>query len=351
MSNYKALDDRQILNRAVLQELFPWVGSQTLDVLLSSISQDLTPPFKIDATSTPSLVVNIGPSVVANSISGRNKSASFLGTAIPIFSSGTVTFPASSGGNITTSTAGSFPLTLPSGDYVQILLGIDESNDISVVIGTPNAVLADALVPAPQSQTQPFGYVTLQNIGGVIQNIVQSAITMFYGSGSGSGSGGGTAQEVLLTMGTTSQVVTFLSPQSSSSYVILGGIYNSADTNPEFFPLTVTNKTTTTATFEWNQPIPDSNYYLDYAISPGLSEQSGESIVGSGQTSITITFPVALLSTNYVVVAELTNYTDISPQFQPVTITAKTISTFTVSWNAPTGSSNYRLAWQLAAYQ
>jgi len=348
---YKPIDSRQSEYRGILQELFPWVSGNTLDVLLSSIDQDLTPPFKIDATSSPSLVVNIGPSLVANSVSGRNKSASFLGTVVPVFTGGTVTFPASSGGNIVTSTGGSIPLTLPSGDYVQILLAIDESNDIAVVIGTPNAVLADALVPAPQSQTQPFGYVTLHNMGGTIQNVVQSAITMFYGSGSGSGSGGGTAQEVPLTMGTTSQVVTFLSPQSSSSYVILGGIYNSTDPNPEFFPLTVTNKTTTTATFEWNQLIPDGNYYLDYAISPGLSEQSGESIVGSGQTSITITFPLALLSTNYVVIAELTNYTDISPQFQPVTITAKTISTFTVNWNVPTGSSNYRLAWQLAAYQ
>ena len=347
----KNLDDRQILNRAILQEIFPWVGSQTLDVLMSSISQDLTPPFKIDATSTPSLVVNIGPSIVANSVSGRNKSASFLGTALPIFAGGTVTFPSGSGGNITTSTSGSFPLTLPSGDYVQVLLAIDESNDLSVVIGTPNAVEADAIVPSPQASTQPFGYVTLQNIGGVIQNVTQENIYYFSGSGGGgSGGSGGVAQEVALTIGTTSQTVTFPTAQSSSNYIILGNIYNPTDPNPEFFPVTISNKTDTTATFEWNQPLDTSNYLLDYAISPGLAEQAGEAILSMGVTSVTITMPLPLSSTNYVVVAEMANYVDANPQFQPLTCTQKTDSTFTISFNAPTETANYRISWQLAAY-
>lgn len=347
----KNLDTRQSLNRGILQELFPWVGSQTLDILMSSISQDLTPPFKMDATSTPSLVVNIGPSTVINSISGRNKAASFLGTALPNFPGGTVTFPSASGGNITTSTSGSFALTLPSGDYVKVLLAIDESNDLSIVIGTPNAVEADATVPAPQASTQPFGYVVLQNIGGTIQNVTQENIFYFAGSGGGGGGGGGgIAQEVPLTIDTTSQMVTFPTPQSSSNYIIVGSIYNPTDPTPEFFPVTVSNKTTSTATFQWNQPLDTANYFLDYTISPGLSEQAGEATVSMGATSVTVSMPLPLGSTNYVVVAEMANYTDPTPQFQPLTCTEKTDSTFTITFNAPTDTENYRISWQLAAY-
>lgn len=347
---FPSIDTRQLVNRAILQELFPWAGSKTLDVLLSSISQDLTPPFKIDANSPASLVVNIGPSSVLNSISGRNKSASFLGSAIPIFSSGTVTFPSSSGGNIVASPGGSTPLTLPSGDYVQVLLAIDESNNLNIVVGTPNAVLANALVPSPNASTQPFGYVTVFNNSGTIQNVTQSNCYQFYGSGSGSGSGGGQAQEVELTVGTTSQVVTFPVPQGSTSYIINGSIYNPTDPNPEYFPITITNKTTTTATFSWNQPLDTGDYFLDWSISPGLAEQAGEAPVSMGATSVTVTMPLSIGSTNYIVNAEMADYTDAFPQFQPVVITQKTASTFTVSWNAPTETNNVVIAWQLAAY-
>ena len=344
-------DDRQILNRAVLQQLFPWIGSQGLDILMSSISQDLTPPFKMDATSTPSLTINIGPSTVTNTVSGRNKAASFLGTALPNFAGGTVTFPSASGGNITTSTGGSIPLTLPVGDYVQVLLAIDESNDLNVAVGTPNAVLASATVPPPQASTQPFGYVTVQNIGGVIQNITQENIYYFAGSGSGSSGGsGGVAQEVALTAGTTSQTVTFPTPQSSNNYSIVGSIYNPTDPNPEFFPIIVSNKTNATATFEWNQPLDTNDYFLDYSINPGLSTQAGEMIVPMGATSVVITMPLPIGTTSYIVNAEMTDYSDSYPQFQPVTITQKTGSTFTVSWNTPTETANVAIVWQLAAY-
>jgi len=350
--DYRPLDDRQVVNRAILQELFPWVGSQTLDVLMASINSDLTPPFQIDATSTPSLTIDIGPSVVPNSVSGRNKSTSFLGTALPIFSGGTVTFPSTSGGNITTSTGGSFPLTLPSGDYVQVLLAIDESNDLNVTVGTPNAVLANALVPQPHAATQPFGYVTLQNIGGVIQNITQQNIYQFEGSGGGGGSGGGVAQEVALTIGTTSVTVTFPTPQSSANYVILGQLVNTIDPDPEFQPITITNKTTTGCTLTWNMPLDSSNYSLDYMIGPGVSgEMVGESLLNMGDTSATVTFPIAFSSSLYVVLAELVNTVDSLPMFQPISITAKTNGTFTATWNMPLETSNYRLAWSVAAYQ
>lgn len=188
----KLIDFRQITFRGILQQIFPWIAGQNGQTVVSSIDFELTPPFALTATSMPSLTVDIGSSVVANTINGRNKSTSFLGSEVPVFNSGTVTFPSTSGGNITTSTGGSTSLTLPSGDYVQILLAIDLSNHINVTIGNPNAVLANAAVPPSAANTQPFGYVTLQNISGTIQNVVQDAIYQFYGTTPGSTTGNST---------------------------------------------------------------------------------------------------------------------------------------------------------------
>ncbi len=188
----RLIDFRQITFRGILQQIFPWIAGQNGQTIVSSVDFELTPPFKLDAQNPASLTISVGPSVVVNTVNNRNKSTSFLGTEVPVFTSGTVTAPSSSGGNITTSTGGSFPLTLPSGDYVQILLAIDLSNHINVTIGVPNAVLASAAVPPAAANTAPFGYFTLHNIGGTIQNIAQSAIYQFYGSTPESASGSST---------------------------------------------------------------------------------------------------------------------------------------------------------------
>jgi len=346
----KNLDVRQSEFRGILQQLFPYVAEQTLDILLQSINSDLTPPLKVDASNPASLVVNVGPTIVSNPESNRQRSVSFVNNIIPFLTSGTVTFPAASGGTISTSTGQTYVLTLPSGDYAQALLALDTSNNIVVKMGAPSATLAGAIVPSPTANTLPFAYVTINNNAGTISNISQNAIFQFASGGGGSGGGGGVAQEVPLTIGTTSETVTFPTAQSSSNYIILGNIYNPTDPNPEFFPVTISNKTDTTATFEWNQPLDTSNYLLDYAISPGLAEQAGEAILSMGVTSVTITMPLPLSSTNYVVVAEMANYVDANPQFQPLTCTQKTDSTFTISFNAPTETANYRISWQLAAY-
>ena len=66
------LDARQIEYRGILQQLFPYVAGETLDILLASINADLTVPLRVDATSTPSLVVDIGPAIVSNPESNRN---------------------------------------------------------------------------------------------------------------------------------------------------------------------------------------------------------------------------------------------------------------------------------------
>lgn len=80
---------------------------------------------------------------------------------------------------------------------------------------------------------------------------------------------------------------------------------------------------------------------IDEFYSAGQGGVSQEVAVSSGATSITISFPSAVANTNYQVFASFVNTVDADPQFQPITITSKTTSGFTATWNAPLESSNY----------
>jgi len=196
--------------------------------------------------------------------------------------------------------------------------------------------------------------ISTVNGANVVVNSGQIATFIYDGSqmlwiaasGSGSGSSGGQAGEVALSSGSTSVNVTFGSPQSSTIYAVIAQMLNSVDVNPEFQPITITDKTTTGFIATWNAPLDTSNYLLDYIVS-GAQDQFGEAILSSGTTSATVTLPIPI-SGSYVVIAELTNYTDPSPQFQPITVQAKGLSTFTVGWNAALDTSNYRLEYQIA---
>lgn len=65
--------------------------------------------------------------------------------------------------------------------------------------------------------------------------------------------------------------------------------------------------------------------------------------LSSGVSSATVTFPAAIGNSTYRVAAWIFDSTDANPQFQPVTITARTSTTFTATWNANTDSVNYKL--------
>lgn len=196
-------DFRQSKIYGILQQLVPYLSDQTGDVLMASVDSDLTPPLRVDASNPASLVVNVGPSIVSNAQSGRQKSLSFINNAIPTFVSGTATFPSISGGNITTSTGGSTVLTVASNNYVQVLLSMDSSGHILTTVGTPNAVQANALVPPTPANTSPFAYVTIFNNAGTIANISQSSIFQFAGSGGSGGSGSGGTKNYLSAISTS----------------------------------------------------------------------------------------------------------------------------------------------------
>jgi hypothetical protein len=68
--------------------------------------------------------------------------------------------------------------------------------------------------------------------------------------------------------------------------------------------------------------------------------------IGSGATSVTVTFSVALPDANYTISPSLKNVVDGSPQYQPLEIIAQSASAFTIGLNAATDSASYVLQYQ-----
>lgn len=71
----------------------------------------------------------------------------------------------------------------------------------------------------------------------------------------------------------------------------------------------------------------------------------GPTSISNGATSVAVSFTAAFTDTSYDISATLQNTTDASPDFQPVTITAKSTSGFTATWNSAVPTANYKLAW------
>lgn len=344
-------DSRQSEYRGLLQQLFPNVPKQQLDLLLRSIDSDLTSPLRLDASAVADLIVTVKASVVSNADSGRQRSIPHILNSIPHFTSGTITFPSSNGGTIAVSPGSNLNLTLPVNNWTKALISLDSSGNLIVTLGNTNPVEANALVPGAVSNTLSIGYVSLFNNSGTVQNVQQNKIFQLVGGGSGSGSAqAGFAREVPLSAGNRSVVVSFPSALPGVNYVVTPTFVNLTDTDPQFQSITVTNKTTAGFTATWNAGLDTNNYLLGYIV-PAVQEQVGEAGISIGVRSVTVPLPIALSNINYVVVANLVNIADADVQFQAVEATSKTTSSFTVSWNAITDTANYKLAYRIAAFQ
>jgi hypothetical protein len=87
---------------------------------------------------------------------------------------------------------------------------------------------------------------------------------------------------------------------------------------------------------------------LDAAVT-GSTVLGSVAAVTNGTTSKVVTIGATLANTNYKVSVNWENLTDTNPLYQPLVITAKTTTTFTVSWNLATDSANYSLDWLVVA--
>lgn len=181
-------DARQVASRDVLQRIALATGTQ-LDALLRSLNAEVTPPFNLFPSATPDRVLNVGASKVVNPLTGRTRTVAAIGSDTPNLTSGTITLPAASGGQILCSPGVATTLTLASGQWVKATIYIDALNQLNVLLGTPGASEAAATaLPAPDS-TLAIGFLSIQNIGGVIQNVTNANIYQFVGVGGAGGSG------------------------------------------------------------------------------------------------------------------------------------------------------------------
>jgi len=185
-------DSRQIEHRTTL----PRISSQqypTLKQSLPQIDKEITPLFELRQSSTPNLTLNIGAGSLQNSDTLLTRAFSPIKKKYFSFTSGTIVFPASSGGTITVTPGTNNILTLTNGNFIACLVQIDYLGNLSVVLGTEAAssILAQnsANFPKHKSGLLPIGFVVLENNAGAIQNIINTNIVQFSaGGGGGSGS-------------------------------------------------------------------------------------------------------------------------------------------------------------------
>lgn len=75
----------------------------------------------------------------------------------------------------------------------------------------------------------------------------------------------------------------------------------------------------------------------------GPALRVGQTPISNGTQTVTGTFSSDMPNTSYAIIIQMLNLSDPNPQYQPVTITSKTITGFTAKWNANVDSANYVL--------
>lgn len=352
---FTKFDARQVISRDLLSQLFPSASNQQLDELLRSINGDLTFLLRLDASNPADRVVNVGPGVVANSETNRSRSIPHIQSVIPNFTGGTITFPAASGGTITVSPGVNQTLTLPSGQYLKVLISLDSSGNLVISQGSPNAVEANATVPAPAVNTLPIGYCSVHNTAGTIDNFIPAKIVQFdrvapiTSTGGGGGGGAGwVANSQPIPNGSDTVSISFASNQPDLSYIVLPMLENTVDPSPSSLHVLTVTKTVSGFTCKLNAPTDSNNFKLMYIV-PLKAFHMEEFAVPNGVNSVTPVYRIPENGANYGLVAALQNTLDGSPQFQPLVVSVKSSTGFSALWNNNTDSGNYVLSYMRMA--
>jgi hypothetical protein len=174
------IDNRQLISRDALAEISGVSGVLT-DALLRATDALLQPIFRMSASSTPNLTLNIAGIEIQNPQTLRSKRPAPLGISGSqlTLGSGTVVFPASSGGTATPTPGSGSTITITSNYYKKILISVNTSGNIIITQGTEATSSANATLPAEPEDTYSIGYVTLFNNAGTIANITNSNIVHF----------------------------------------------------------------------------------------------------------------------------------------------------------------------------
>ena len=149
-----------------------------------------------------------------------------------------------------------------------------------------------------------------------------------------------------ITAGSNGQLL-LLENDTGSTVNILNGDTGATAANRIYTGTQATVSLSNQATLVFCYNSTNSRWMLVAGSGGSNSGTTGSTVLTNGVTSQVITISPAQPSTNYVVVATLVNLVDASPSFQPVLITAKTNSSFTVQFNSPLDSANYKLDWKI----
>jgi len=99
----------------------------------------------------------------------------------------------------------------------------------------------------------------------------------------------------------------------------------------------------------WNTPLNTANYLLEWNTISVTSPERKSGTTGLltvATTSITVNFIFpTLYSSVYSVIPRFENTVDGSVVYQPITVTAKSLTSFTAKWNAPLDTGNYKIKW------
>ena len=177
MANSK-LDLRQSETRILQDQLNSAIVTE-MDVTLASINNELTPPGRLIAASTPSLAVTVGTGDIVNPNTSKNRVLSPIGNVVVPFTGGTLTFPSTSG--IIINSNGSSPtITIGVSQFVAVLVQVSNTGAISALVGTAAGSPSAAVIPNAVGGFLPLGYILVQSNGSsVIQNITNAMLFQF----------------------------------------------------------------------------------------------------------------------------------------------------------------------------
>lgn len=171
-------DARQTISRDSLDQVANAAGSE-LDNILRAANSEFTVPFVLRESATPDLILNIGNVTLVNPETSRNRTAAPISNTSSAFTSGTVTFPASSGGNAVPSAGDNVVITITSGSFLKVGISIASNGDIVIRPGIEGVSIAAATIPPVMANTYATGFVILENVAGTIQNITSSDIFQY----------------------------------------------------------------------------------------------------------------------------------------------------------------------------
>lgn len=199
-------DARQLVHRDLLDQLTTAsahaasvlggkrADSTQLDDLLTAVNSDLTVPARITASDPANLVLTLDSSVISNTGTSRNRSLYPIDGSVPDFAGSTITFPATSAGNITPSIGSAIPVTTSNGQFNKLGIYINSANEIVLVEGTEGATPLISTAPLEQPGMTYVGYVDFGVDGGgnitdsssVVGQVINSDIYQ-YVNASGAG--------------------------------------------------------------------------------------------------------------------------------------------------------------------